>query len=275
MRLSLRSLVCNLRELMDFCTKLQQRVLDLENTKTAQAQEITSLKKRVKKLEKKGGSRTHKLKRLYRGRGQKIHDMIFMLMKTHPGEWFMMKICLDVNDHEGYEGIKNREVITKEPRVPALCIASSLEQRKEQAPTPIVSSQQPTQVKDKGKGKMVEEEPVKKMSKKELLKLDEELAFKLQAEECEEERLLAQEQEELFMMQKKNATFVYNLREKRRKTLAAKKEQRREKKEQTTNKSSAKEIGVKESSKKADEAETAQERSSKESSEEALEQKKL
>ncbi|GJR80227.1 putative ribonuclease H-like domain-containing protein [Tanacetum coccineum] len=55
-----------LNELMEFCTKLQQRVLDLDNTKTAQAQEITSLKLRVKKLEKKGGSRTHKLKRLYK-----------------------------------------------------------------------------------------------------------------------------------------------------------------------------------------------------------------
>ncbi|GJT08418.1 hypothetical protein Tco_0842880 [Tanacetum coccineum] len=44
-------------------------------------------------------------------------------------------------------------------------------------------------VKDKGKGKMVEEEPMKKMSKKELLKLDKELAFKLQAEEDEEEML--------------------------------------------------------------------------------------
>ncbi|GJS82286.1 retrovirus-related pol polyprotein from transposon TNT 1-94 [Tanacetum coccineum] len=42
-----------LEELMEFCTKLHQRVLDLENTKTAQAQEITSLKLRVKKLEKK------------------------------------------------------------------------------------------------------------------------------------------------------------------------------------------------------------------------------
>ncbi|GJV97096.1 hypothetical protein Tco_1548673 [Tanacetum coccineum] len=62
-----------LKELMDFCTKLQQRVLDLENTKTAQAQEITSLKLRVKKLEKKGGSRTHKLKRLYKvGRSARI-----------------------------------------------------------------------------------------------------------------------------------------------------------------------------------------------------------
>ncbi|GKC16573.1 retrovirus-related pol polyprotein from transposon TNT 1-94, partial [Tanacetum coccineum] len=55
-----------LKELMEFYTKLQQRVLDLENTKTAQAQEIKSLKLRVKKLAKKGGSRTHNLKRLYK-----------------------------------------------------------------------------------------------------------------------------------------------------------------------------------------------------------------
>ncbi|GJR24820.1 hypothetical protein Tco_0973347 [Tanacetum coccineum] len=62
-----------LKELIDFCTKLQQRVLDLENTKTAQAQEITSLKRRVKRLENKGGSRTHKLKRLRRvGRSARI-----------------------------------------------------------------------------------------------------------------------------------------------------------------------------------------------------------
>ncbi|GKC46274.1 putative ribonuclease H-like domain-containing protein, partial [Tanacetum coccineum] len=55
-----------LKELMKFCTKLQQRVLDLENTKTAQVQEITSLEKRVKKLERKKKSRTHGLKRLYK-----------------------------------------------------------------------------------------------------------------------------------------------------------------------------------------------------------------
>ncbi|GJZ26031.1 hypothetical protein Tco_0570284 [Tanacetum coccineum] len=72
----------------------------------------------------------------------------------------------------------------------------------EQAPTPTVSSQQPSQVKvqDKGKGKMVKPEPVKKMSKKELLRLDDELSFKLQAEEKEEERLArekAQQTEEV------------------------------------------------------------------------------
>ncbi|GJT06707.1 hypothetical protein Tco_0841169 [Tanacetum coccineum] len=43
-----------------------QEFVDLEKTKTSQAQEIASLKRRVKRLEKKGGSRTHGLKRLYK-----------------------------------------------------------------------------------------------------------------------------------------------------------------------------------------------------------------
>ncbi|GJX70127.1 hypothetical protein Tco_0307298 [Tanacetum coccineum] len=55
-----------LTDLMDMCTKLSERVLDLEHTKTAQAQEITNLKLRVKKLEKKAGLRTYKFKRLYK-----------------------------------------------------------------------------------------------------------------------------------------------------------------------------------------------------------------
>ncbi|GJX45860.1 putative ribonuclease H-like domain-containing protein [Tanacetum coccineum] len=42
------------------------RVLKLEKTKTIQANEIASLKRRFKKLEKKRSSRTHKLKRLYK-----------------------------------------------------------------------------------------------------------------------------------------------------------------------------------------------------------------
>ncbi|GKA63104.1 hypothetical protein Tco_0762710 [Tanacetum coccineum] len=53
-------------ELMNMCTKLSERVLDLEHTKTAQAQEITNLKLKVKKLEKKIGFRTHNFKRLYK-----------------------------------------------------------------------------------------------------------------------------------------------------------------------------------------------------------------
>ncbi|GKA44675.1 hypothetical protein Tco_0737471 [Tanacetum coccineum] len=55
-----------LDELMALCTTLQKRVLDLEKTNTTQQNENDSLKMRVKKLEKKDRSRTHKLKRLYK-----------------------------------------------------------------------------------------------------------------------------------------------------------------------------------------------------------------
>ncbi|GJR17435.1 hypothetical protein Tco_0965962 [Tanacetum coccineum] len=57
-----------LNELMKLCTSLSQRVIALETTKTNQALEIDSLKRRVKKLKKKKGSRTHRLRRLFRGR---------------------------------------------------------------------------------------------------------------------------------------------------------------------------------------------------------------
>ncbi|GJY10965.1 hypothetical protein Tco_0379150 [Tanacetum coccineum] len=55
-----------LKELMELCTNLQNRVIDLEKSKMYQAQEIISLKRRVRRIEKKGRSRTHKLKRLYK-----------------------------------------------------------------------------------------------------------------------------------------------------------------------------------------------------------------
>nr|GEY38117.1 hypothetical protein [Tanacetum cinerariifolium] len=53
-----------LNELMVFYNNLQQQVLDLEEAKTAQAKEIASLKKRVKKLEKMRKSKPVGLKRL-------------------------------------------------------------------------------------------------------------------------------------------------------------------------------------------------------------------
>ncbi|GKD71842.1 hypothetical protein Tco_1325932, partial [Tanacetum coccineum] len=62
-----------LKELMDLCTKLFDKVLDLETTKTAQAKEIASLKKRVMKLEKKRKSKTPGMKRLLKiGRSAQV-----------------------------------------------------------------------------------------------------------------------------------------------------------------------------------------------------------
>ncbi|GKC41507.1 hypothetical protein Tco_1059229, partial [Tanacetum coccineum] len=53
-----------LAKLMNLCTNLQEKVLDLEKAKTDQAKEITSLKKRVKQLEKRMKSRNLGLRRL-------------------------------------------------------------------------------------------------------------------------------------------------------------------------------------------------------------------
>nr|GEX64356.1 hypothetical protein [Tanacetum cinerariifolium] len=55
-----------LNELIEICTKLFDRVLSLEQTKTNQAAKIEKLKKRVKKLEGKKKKRTHELKRMYK-----------------------------------------------------------------------------------------------------------------------------------------------------------------------------------------------------------------
>ncbi|GJU96260.1 hypothetical protein Tco_1321016 [Tanacetum coccineum] len=190
-----------LKELMEFCTKLQQRVLDLENTKTAQAQEMTSLKKKVKKLERKKKSRTHGLKRLYKGR--KILDIDadedITLKNVHDADMFR------VHDLDGDEVF----VETKEPVVNAATTTSTIPvsaakdlsdvdmtlaqaltelKKQEQASTPITSS------KDKGKGIMVEE-PLK-MKKKDQVLFDEQEAIRLQAQFDEEERIAREKEED-------------------------------------------------------------------------------
>ncbi|GKE68424.1 hypothetical protein Tco_1526496 [Tanacetum coccineum] len=95
-------------------------------------------------------------------------------------------------------------------------------------------------VQDKGKGKMVEPEPVNKMSKKELLMLDEELAFKLQADEEEEERLAREKYQQveeaniawvdarLFVqfLEKRRKHFVAKRAEEKRNRLPTKAQQR-------------------------------------------------
>nr|GEX94588.1 ribonuclease H-like domain-containing protein [Tanacetum cinerariifolium] len=58
--------IIQLKELMEIYTNLQNKVFDLENTNTTQAYEIYSLKKRIKKLERRQKSKTHGLKRLYK-----------------------------------------------------------------------------------------------------------------------------------------------------------------------------------------------------------------
>ncbi|GKD92630.1 hypothetical protein Tco_1372467 [Tanacetum coccineum] len=84
-----------LTELMDMCTKLSERVLDLEHIKTSQAQEITNLKLRVKMLEKKAGLRTHKFKRLYKRRNDETNDNLMFDTGVFDGD----EIVVETEEH--------------------------------------------------------------------------------------------------------------------------------------------------------------------------------
>ncbi|GJW42057.1 hypothetical protein Tco_0070856, partial [Tanacetum coccineum] len=179
-----------LKELMDFCTKLQQRVLDLENTKTAQAQEITSLKKRVKKLEKKGGSRTHKLKRLYKN----VHDddIMFDVSDLAGEEVFIAEQGVPDNKKDDAAQV-NTAAVSTASTVPVsaaiitedeITLAQALAELKSVKPTTAASTR------PKAKGLAIHEEgqattPIKK----DQIRLDKEIAFKLQAKKEEEEKL--------------------------------------------------------------------------------------
>nr|GFA15745.1 copia protein [Tanacetum cinerariifolium] len=100
-----------LNELMELCTTLQSKVLELEKIKTTQALEINSLKRRVKKLEKKQSSRTHKLKRLYKvgliARVKSSNDNEDLVNDQDDEQMF------DVNDLQG-EVFVQEEVADKE-----------------------------------------------------------------------------------------------------------------------------------------------------------------
>nr|GEZ80428.1 hypothetical protein [Tanacetum cinerariifolium] len=193
-----------LNELMELCTTLQTRVLDLERTKTTQAPEITSLKKRVKKLEKKQRLRTHKLKRLYKvgltARVDSSKDEPRLVSDQDDAEMF------DVNDLHGEDVFVEKEVADKEVSAAREVNAASI------ATT------------DKGKAIMIEE-PLK-LKKKEQIRLDEEATLKLQAElqinadYQMAERLQVEEQKELTDEEK--VTLFMQLFEKRRKFFAAK-----------------------------------------------------
>nr|GEU94618.1 hypothetical protein [Tanacetum cinerariifolium] len=146
-------------------TITQTRVLDLENTKTTQALEIDSLKRRVKKLEKKQRSRTHKLKRLYKvGLSARVDSSE---VKQSLGE-DASKQGRKIDDIDADEGIT---------------LVDETAKNQERTTTTISSKKSH----DKGKAKMIEE--LVQLKKKNQILLDEEVAKKLQAEINEQERL--------------------------------------------------------------------------------------
>nr|GEY09651.1 hypothetical protein [Tanacetum cinerariifolium] len=177
----------NLDELMALCTTLQNRVLDLEQTKTTQCNEIDSLKRRVKNLEKRNRSRTHKLKRLYKvGLSARVEpfgdkeslgedaskqergidvidaDEDITLVNVADNETFDVD---DLGGEEVFVARKNDNVIEKVVNAAQVSTATT---------TVTITTKKIT------KGIMIKE--LVKPKKKDQIRLDEEAAKKLQAE---------------------------------------------------------------------------------------------
>ncbi|GJZ11327.1 hypothetical protein Tco_0546086 [Tanacetum coccineum] len=140
-------------------------------------QEITSLKKRVKKLKKKGGSRTHKLKRLYMvGRSTRV----------------VSSEEASLGDQEDASKLRRKiDDINKDAEI---TLVDETEGRYRDEDMFRVNDLYGDEVKDqgycskdKGKAKMIELD--KPLKKKDQIKFDEEEALRLQAKFDEEDRL--------------------------------------------------------------------------------------
>ncbi|GJR67916.1 hypothetical protein Tco_0013981 [Tanacetum coccineum] len=160
---------------------LLKLVLDLEKTKTTQQIEINSVKRRVKKVEKKRSSRSHKLKRLYKvglttrvessrdeeDLGEDASKQGKRINAIDADEDITLVNVQDDADNEMFD-------------VHALNDEECLLQNKKLLMKKMMMN--------KGKGIMIEE-PVKPMKKKHQISFDEEVALKLQVDFNEEERL--------------------------------------------------------------------------------------
>ncbi|GKC04495.1 copia protein [Tanacetum coccineum] len=175
-----------LTELMNLCTKLSERVLDLEHTKDTRAQEITNLKLRFKKLEKKAGSSTHKLKRLYKGRSIEDIDKdleVTLVDETQERNDDLMFNIGDLDDEEVVVAKQSEKVIEEVVNAAQTISTASV----------TVTAASNVILKSKDKGKAIMTKPGVPLKKKEQVRLDEELARNLEAEERDVVRLEREE----------------------------------------------------------------------------------
>nr|GEX77427.1 hypothetical protein [Tanacetum cinerariifolium] len=217
--------IMKLNELMELGTNLQTRVLDLEKIKTIQANEIASLKRRVKKLEKKQRSRTHKLKRLYKiGLNAKVESSY--------NEVSLDREMFDANKDVVGEEVFVEEVVIDKEEINEVTLAQALAELKNSKPkAKRIVLQEPsestttTTTKIKGKGLQAEFDAEQRLAREKTQKeLEANISLfetwdgvqaKIDADYQLAERLQAKEQEELS--DAKKATLFMQLLEKRRK----------------------------------------------------------
>ncbi|GJY91872.1 hypothetical protein Tco_0507654 [Tanacetum coccineum] len=230
-----------LTEFMELCTKLSERVLALETTKTNQALEIDSLIRRVKKLENKKGSRTHRLKRLYKEdaskQGRKIDKIdqdveVTLVDETHRryGDNLMFDIGVLDNEQNMAEkevDIAEKDVSTADPITTAGETLIEIKAAKPKAVTTAATTTTTAITRPKAKWVIVQEpkaelEEEEKLARQReedaniaewddvqaMMDADYELAAKLQAEEQGE--LTIEEKSRLFveLMNKRKKHFA-------------------------------------------------------------------
>ncbi|GJT37380.1 hypothetical protein Tco_0937245 [Tanacetum coccineum] len=206
-----------LTELIELCTKLSERVLALENIKTAQDLEITNLKKRVKKLEKKKKSRTTQLKRrLLKFRqessteksletqGRYGHDISTAKVTTSsvPSDVDVSAASPRASPIRPVDDSTTDDITLAETLMKIKSIASRSQKDKgdmfKEPSEPTTTSKPQSQIpaKDKGKGIMQEPEKPVKVKGKDQIKYDADVAQRLQEELDEEVRLEREREEE-------------------------------------------------------------------------------
>ncbi|GJQ95648.1 hypothetical protein Tco_0006787 [Tanacetum coccineum] len=185
-----------LHELMNLCTKLSNRVLALDTTKSNQALEIESLKKRVKNLEKRKKSRTSGLKRL-----RKI-GLASMVESSNDARKDDAEKKVSAADPVTTTGEVVTTVNAPTTTIDELTLAQTLieiKAAKPKAVTFVATTTTTTRPKDRG---VVVQEPKPEvpLKKKDQITMDVEVArnleAQLQAELEEEERLARQNKEE-------------------------------------------------------------------------------
>ncbi|GKE09458.1 hypothetical protein Tco_1413009 [Tanacetum coccineum] len=197
-----------LSELMNLCTSLQEKVLNLEKAKTAQAKEISNLKKR----EKKNVNLDADAKVTLVDETQEINDDNLMFdtcvleeqeKDVAEKEVSAADLVTTASEVVTTANVEVTTVNAPTTNIDELTLAQTLIKIKAAKPKAVTSAAITTtttrpKAKDKGKGIMVE--PEVPLKKKDQITMDEEVArnleAQLQAELEEEERLARQKEEE-------------------------------------------------------------------------------
>nr|GEZ39624.1 hypothetical protein [Tanacetum cinerariifolium] len=200
-----------LTELMELCAQLQSRVLALDTTKTNQALQIGSLKRREKKIEKKASKRTHKLSILYKiGSSRRIKSSNEASLDDSEDASKEGRIIDNLDDDKGVTFVDEAQGRNDQDMFHTVTAAGVEVSAASTTPTISIDditlakalaafkSSKHMSSKDKGKERMIK--PKKPLKKKYQIMIDEEvvrnLDAQLQAELEEEERLARQKEEE-------------------------------------------------------------------------------